>query len=63
VFKNEVDYRLAKWLIGSMKFDGVITDDEMQRAWEKIAEHYEPPFLEVDTVGGTIGDGVTVGGR
>lgn len=43
--------------------DGIISDSEMQKAWKKIAEHYKPPFLEVDVVGGTIGDGVTVDGR
>lgn len=63
MFENEVNYRLAKWLIGCMKQDGIITDDDMQKAWTKLADYYNPPFLEVDTVGGTIGDGVTVGGR
>lgn len=61
MFETEVDYRLAKWLLANMKHDGVISDAEMQTAWEKIAEHYNPPFLEIDTVGGEIGDGVTVG--
>lgn len=46
-----------------MKQDGLISDEEMQEAWKKIAAHYEPPFLEVDVVGGSIGDGVTVDGR
>lgn len=63
LFETEVEYRLAKWILAGMKQDGVISDSEMQKAWKKIAEHYEPPFLEVDDVGGAIGDGVTVDGR
>lgn len=63
MFESEVEYRLAKWLIANLKQDGIITDDEMQEAWQKIAEHYNPPFLEVEVVGGTIGDGVTVDGK
>lgn len=63
MFKNEVNYRLAKWILGSLKFDRVITDEEMQIAWQKIAEHYEPPLLAIDTVGGAIGEEVTIGVR
>ena len=48
MFETEVEYRLAKWILAGMK---------------EIAEHYEPPFLEVDVVGGDIGDGVNVDGR
>lgn len=63
MFKAEVEYRLAKWLIAAMKHDGIITDDEMQKAWKKLAEHYHPPFLEVEAIGSDIGDGVTVDGK
>jgi membrane peptidoglycan carboxypeptidase len=63
LFENEVEYRLAKWILAGMLQDGIISNNEMQKVWEKIAEHYNPPFLEVDVVGGTIGDGVTVDGR
>ena len=63
MFEPEVEYRLAKWILAGMKQDGVISDSEMQKAWKEIAEHYEPPFLEVDVVGGDIGDGVNVDGR
>lgn len=63
MFETEVEYRLAKWILAGMKQDGVISDSEMQKAWNEISEHYEPPFLEVDVVGGAIGDGVTVDGR
>lgn len=63
MFETEVEYRLAKWILAGMMQDGVISDSETQKAWKKLAEHYEPPFLEVDIVGGVIGDGVTVDGR
>lgn len=46
--------------------DAAGRDHQRQRdadSLEKIAEHYEPPFLEVDVVRGTIGDRVTVGGK
>lgn len=58
--KAEVNYRLAKFILANMKQDGLISDEEMQEAWEKIADHYKPSFLEVDVVGGNIGDGVRV---
>lgn len=63
MFETEVEYRLAKWLLAGIKQDGIISDDEMQNAWKKIAEHYQPPFLEVEDMDGTIGDGVIVDGR
>lgn len=63
MFETEVEYRLAKWILAGMKQDGVISDSEMQKVWKEIAEHYNPPFLEVDVVGGVIGDGVTVDER
>ena len=63
LFGTEVEYRLAKWILANMLQDGIISESEMQKAWKKIAEHYKPPFLEVEVVGGTIGDGVTVDGR
>lgn len=63
LFETEVEYRLAKWILANMLQDGIISESEMQKAWKKIAEHYKPPFLEVEVVGGTIGDGVTVDGR
>lgn len=63
MFETEVEYRLAKWILAGMKQDGVISDSEMQKAWKKIAEHYEPPFLEVENLDGKIGDGVIVDAR
>ncbi len=63
MFEKEVDYRLAKWLLLNMEKDGVITSDELRLAWINIAGHYEPPFLEVENLDGTIGDGVIVDAR
>ena len=37
MFGNEVDYRLAKWLLLNMAKDGIITEDEMHIAWMNIA--------------------------
>ena len=36
MFGNEVDYRLAKWLLLNMEKDGIITEDEMHIAWMNI---------------------------
>lgn len=63
MFRNEVDYRLAKWLLLNMAKDGVITDEEMHLAWKDIASSYEPPFLEVENLDAEIGDGVIVDER
>ena len=60
MLKQEVNYRLAKYILANMKADGIITYDEMQEAWEKIAEKYAPPFLDIEVIGGEIGDGVIV---
>lgn len=60
MLEKEVDYRLAKCVLAEMLQDGIISKREMQRAWKKIAKQYKPPFLELDTVGGIIGDGVLV---
>lgn len=63
MFENEVNYRLAKWLLLNMEKDGVITSEEMHLAWMNIAGRYDPPFLEVECLEGEIGDGVTVDAR
>ena len=63
MFGSEVDDRLAKWLLLNMAKDGIITEDEMHIVWMNIAGHYEPPFLEVENLDGTIGDGVIVDAR
>lgn len=63
MFKNEVDYRLAKWLLLNMAKDGGITDAELHLAWRNIASIYEPPFLEVEDLDEEIGDGVIVDER
>lgn len=63
MFANEVDYRLAKWILANLKADGVITEDEMHLAWINIAEYYKPPFLEVEDMTEDIGDGVIIDAR
>lgn len=57
---KEVDYRVCKWLLGNLERNGVLPPDETRFALEKLQEHFEPPFLEVDVAGGEIEDGVTV---
>ena len=60
MFEKEVGYRLAKWILLNMAKDGFITADELRLAWIKLAGYYEPPFLEVENLEGSIGDGVIV---
>ena len=60
MFKEEVDYRLAKFILVNMCEDNVISDDQMQQAWIAVADYFRAPFLEIDAVGGKIGDGVRV---
>ncbi len=60
MLKSEVNYRLAKFVLANMYADGIITNEELQVAWNKIAEKYNPPFLELEVLGGEIGDGVIV---
>lgn len=63
MLENEINYRLAKWILLNMEKDGIITSDELRLAWINIAGHYEPPFLDVEDLNGGIGDGVNVDGR
>ncbi len=63
MLEDEVNYRLAKWMLLNMEKDGVISPKELKMAWTRIAKRYNPPFLEVEDLNGTIGDGVTVVGR
>lgn len=56
MFAKEVNYRLAKWILAGMKQDGIINDSEMRQAWKKIAEFYQPPFMEVEDLDGNIGE-------
>lgn len=63
MLENEVDYRLAKWVIACMKHDGIICKTEMGDVLKGVAEYFTPPFLEVEAVSDEIGDGVMVGER
>ncbi len=61
--KNEVDYRLCKWMIAGMKNDGIITNKEMLKIRNNIVETIQPPFAEVEVNIKNIGDGITIGER
>ena len=63
MFEQEVDYRLAKWLLADIAHQGVITHSEMLKAWEELLAYYDPPFAGVEVLEGNIGDGVTVDGK
>ena len=51
VFENEVNYRLAKWVLLNMAHEGVISDEEMRLALINIVGVYEPPFFELEEIG------------
>ncbi len=63
MLKNEVDYRLAKWLLLNLQAGGLLTDNELRFALGKIAEYYIPPFLSIENLDGQLGDGVIVDER
>ena len=54
MFKSEVDYRLAKWLLMSMERDGVITAEEMRLVLIRIAEEIKPLFFELEDIGSEV---------
>lgn len=62
MLENEVDYRLAKLLLGCLYHDGLLTEKQMQKVWNKLMEYYHPPFQSIE-VRDEIGDGVTVDER
>jgi len=49
-------------LLGCLYHDGLLTEKQMQKVWDKLLEYYHPPFQSVE-VRKEIGDGVTVGER
>ena len=59
----EMDYRLAKWLICNLQDNWLIDKDEVIVVWQKLIEHYQPPFKCVEVVDGNIGDGGAFCGR
>lgn len=63
MLEKEVDYRLGKWLLAELVYQGAITEPELKKAWRKLAEQLEPPFLGVEDMDGRIGDGVIVDAR
>lgn len=63
MLENEVNYRLAKWILLNMEKDGILTAEELRLAWLNTAAYFEPPFLEIENLDGKIGDGVIVDGR
>ena len=48
MLENEVDYRLAKMLLGCLYHDGLLTEKQMQKVWDKLLEYYHPPFQSVE---------------
>ena len=36
MLENEVDYRLAKMLLGCLYHDGLLTEKQMQKVWDKL---------------------------
>jgi len=63
VFENEVDYRIAKWILRNLHHMEVITQDEFLTAWRKVAEHYNSPFSELDEIGASPGKEVKPDGK
>ena len=63
MFENEVDYRIAKWILRNLHHMEVISDDELLKAWRKTAEHYNSPFSELDEIGVSPGEEVNADGE
>ena len=36
MLENEVDYRLAKMLLGCLYHDGLLTEKQMQKVWQNL---------------------------
>jgi len=60
MFKSEVDYRLAKWMLINLYHQESITEEELRRAWKAVAEIYQSPFLEVEHMEEEFGSVVMV---
>ena len=51
MFTDEVNYRLAKWVLLNLEHDGVLSSCEVRLALIKIAEQYNPPSFELEELG------------
>ncbi|MBR1710129.1 MAG: hypothetical protein IJ719_15080 [Clostridia bacterium] len=55
--QNEVDYRLAKWIVRNMEKEQILTPDEIKTIWRELLTRFEPPTRSIETVTGTIRGG------
>lgn len=52
--RNEVDYRISKWIVLNMQEAGFLTKDEVKAIWQQLLDQYDPPFRSTETVTGKI---------
>ncbi|MCP1638569.1 argininosuccinate lyase [Streptococcus gallinaceus] len=61
MFENEVNYRLAKFLVIQLYHQGLITQSESKKILKELLKWYNPEFQSVEVLEEKLGDGVYVG--
>ena len=51
---QEVDYRIAKWIIRNMEKEQLLSPDEIRSVWGELLSFYSPPNKSIENVSGSI---------
>ena len=52
--RQEIKYRLAKWIIKSLEEEQLLKPDEIEEIWKELLSFYAPPTAIVENVCGTM---------
>ena len=52
--RQEVRYRLAKWIIKGLEEEQLLEPDEIEEIWRELLSFYAPPTASVENVCGTM---------
>ena len=61
MFENEVNYRLAKFVVVQLYHQGLLTRVEVKRVIKELMKWYNPEFKSVEVLDEKLGDGIYVG--
>ena len=51
---QEIEYRLAKWIIANLEARKLLAPDEIKAIWQKLLTVYEPPTQSVEVTCGSM---------
>ena len=51
---QEIEYRLAKWIIANLEAKKLLSPDEIETIWQRLLTAYEPPTQSVEVPCGSM---------